>query len=135
MGTTLTVYLSIPIRHCAEAKIITEFLACNDIQVLNPCTITPLDLAKEAIPFQVAQQCWQMIERSEAVVLFCDYYGRDCAAEMGYAIARGKPIFPLHYSQRNRQLHEDWMIKPFSEPEADDLSSLVLNLRTKLGII
>lgn len=130
----LTIYLSIPIRHCAEAKVITDFLTENQINVLNPCTITPEDCPKEDIPRHIAKQCWDMIDRCEAIVLFCDYYGRDCAAEIGYAIARGKPIFPLHYSSKNGQFKEDWMIKPFSEAEADDLHSLLANLRAKMII-
>ncbi len=128
--SNVSVYLSIPIRHCEQAHLIETFLEKKGISVLNPCHITPVGIAKELIPASVASQCIQMIERSTALVLFVDYYGRDCATEVGYAIARRKPVFPVSLSGQNPFLEQDWMIKPFIEPLSNGIEQLQGRLQT-----
>ncbi len=112
----LQLYLSIPIKYCSQAQLIESALKNAGLVILNPCHITPLDMPKEHIPAAIARQCIELIESSKGVILFTDYYGRDCSAEVGYAIARQKPIFPITLSGASPFIEQDWMIKPFLQP-------------------
>lgn len=130
----MKVYLSIPIRHREQARIIEFRLQEDGIIVLNPCNLQFVDCPKEEIPETVAKKCWEMIDESLAIILFVDYYGRDCAAEMGYSIAKNKPIFPFGFSEQSSQLSVDWMIKPYVEKISYDLAELAVKLKEKFPL-
>ena len=119
------VYLSIPIKYRNFAEVIEKDLGTRGITVLNPCKIVHDYYSKEKIPSYVAKQCWKMIKASDAVILYTDYYGRDCAAEVGYATALDKPVFPFYFCEIFPFLQEDWMIKSSLEPISEGLDSLV----------
>lgn len=127
----VTVYLSIPIAHSKDADLIEVFLVQNGINVLNPCRIVYGDWPKQEIPKQIASKCWDMIKRSVAVILFTDYYGRDCGAEIGYAYASSKPVFPFYLYHEPLFLQEDWMIKSNLEPISEGLHSLAEKIFAK----
>lgn len=130
MSEIFTVYLSIPIKHTEDSLLIEEFLCTHGIRVLNPCRIVHKDWPKESMPRHIAKECWDMIEKSDAVILHTDYYGRDCACEIGYAYKSGKKIFPFYlYSRANFQ-PEDFMIISALEPISEGLSSLVDKIKS-----
>jgi nucleoside 2-deoxyribosyltransferase len=127
----VTVYLSIPIAHREDADLIEEFLSQKGIHVLNPCRIVHGDWSKQEIPKQIADRCWDMIKVSDAIILYTDYYGRDCGAEIGYAYASAKPVFPFYLYREPPFLQEDWMIKSNLEPISEGLYSLVEKIFVK----
>ncbi len=123
-------YLSIPIKHRNESYYIASALREHGIQVLNPCDIMPEGIPAADMPAAIAEQCYAMIDAADAVILFADYYGRDCAAEAGYALCAGKPVYPLTLTcHSSLQLEADWMIRPRAEPLSQDLSELILRLQ------
>lgn len=124
----LRLYLSIPIKHCSEAQLIESALENAGLSVLNPCHITPQDLPKEQIPAAIARQCIDLIESSQGLILFTEYYGRDCSAEVGYAIARQKPVFPITLSGVSPFIEQDWMIKPFLQPLSYGIDEVIENI-------
>jgi nucleoside 2-deoxyribosyltransferase len=127
----VTVYLSIPIAHSKDAELIEASLSEKRINVLNPCKIAHGDWPKREIPKQIADKCWEMITHSDAVILFTDYYGRDCGAEIGYAFASSKPVFPFYLYHEPPFLKEDWMIKSRLEPISEGLQSLAEKIFAK----
>lgn len=130
------VYLCIPIQYCKDGALIEETLDRLGITVLNPCRITPEEMAtsKDSIPRAVAMKCWSMIDASSALVLYADYYGRDCAAEIGYAIAQGKPIYPYSVSGHTPFLETDWMVKSFIQEPSTDLEHIAEQLRKQHSV-
>ncbi len=118
------VYLSIPISRTIDASRIEEYLNQHGITVLNPCRLVHDNCPKEQIPSYVAEKCWKLIEESEAVILFYDYYGRDCSCEIGYAFKSSKPVFPF-YLYHKGDFQEDWMIRSRLEPCSEGLDVLI----------
>ena len=125
MNENLSVYISIPIKFCNIAYKIEQRLRENGFEVFNPCKIIPRGVPQEELPYFIATECWRLIDESSIIVAYMDYYGRDCAAEMGYGIARGKLIFPISFSGDLTLLNVDWMIKPFVQVPSTSLEELV----------
>lgn len=125
------VYLSIPIAYREHAERIEEALSKSDIKVLNPCKIVHGNWPKQEIPRFVAEQCWRMIEDSYAVIIYTEYYGRDCSAEIGYAYGKSKPVFPFYLYHEPPFLQEDWMVKSWLEPISEGLSALAEKIHAK----
>jgi len=126
----LCIYISIPIRYRQEAATIERALQRTGARVLNPCHLVPDDCAKDKLPTFFAHACYRMIDAADAVVLFANYYGRDCATEIGYAIHAGTPVFPVVLDRRaSDNLTVDWMIRPLVQPLSQGLDELLLRLR------
>ena len=132
---SLKIYLSIPIRNQEQSYSIENYFKNNDIEILNPCNIVSKGYSYENIPLSIANTCWQMIDVSSGVVLFGDYYGRDCAAEIGYAIAKKKPIFPVFFQSDLSAFDKDWMIKYFTEEVSFGLEMLVEKIQKKYSYL
>lgn len=133
--SSLTIYLSIPICYCNEGCTIEKGLEKHGYQVLNPCRIIPPNCPREQLPRRISQECYSMIDKADALVLFADYYGRDCAAEVGYAIARKKPVLPIILRKHiSENLAVDWMITAWLHPPSrslDELRSRIASLEAK----
>jgi nucleoside 2-deoxyribosyltransferase len=131
---TPNVYLSIPIRFYDDAARIQQELEQAGMTVLNPCTLVPHDCPKDRLPAFFAHACFNMIDRAEALILFSDYYGRDCATEVGYAIHSRKPIFPIVLSNEvSENLIVDWMIRPMVQPLSRSCDELARAITTWRG--
>lgn len=128
---SMKVYLAIPIRFCSEGSIVQDELERRGIVVMNPCRIDShnLSIEKDRIPAHVANQCYEMIDAAEAIIFFADSYGRDCAAEVGYAFHARIPVFPISLAKNESEnLVVDWMIRPIVQPISKSFDELVLNL-------
>ena len=122
-----SIYLSFPIRYCKRACLLEKELASRGFLILNPCNIIIKDRPRQDQPAYIANECYMMIDNSDALVLFADYYGRDCATEIGYAIHAGKPVFPLSFNGKNsRMILSDWMIRAKINPMSKSIEDLVL---------
>ena len=99
------------------------------ITVFNPCRIVLHDCPKEDLPERIAFQCVEMIDKADAVVLFADYYGRDCAAEVGYAVRAGKPVLPVTLrGTESENLLVDWFIRPLIHPLSRSMDEIAARL-------
>jgi nucleoside 2-deoxyribosyltransferase len=122
-------YLSVPVTYCREAYSLEKQLGDQGYGVCNPCRIIIPDLPKEKLPSYIAVECYRLIEISNAIILFSDYYGRDCSAEIGYAVGRKKPIFPFSAKGiDSSNLEQDWMIRPMLQPLSKSFNELLNNL-------
>jgi nucleoside 2-deoxyribosyltransferase len=128
----LCIYISIPIRYHQAAATIEQALQRTGARVLNPCHLVPDDCAKDELPAFFAHACYRMIDDADAVVLFANYYGRDCATEIGYAIHAGTPVFPVVLDQHaSDHLTVDWMIRPLVQPLSRGLDELLSHLESR----
>jgi nucleoside 2-deoxyribosyltransferase len=99
------------------------------LRVFNPCKIIIPDLPRERMPAYIARECYRLIDIADGIILFVDYYGRDCAAEIGYSIARNKNVFPYSKEGVNSlYLEQDWMIRPMLRPLSRSIEELIKNL-------
>jgi nucleoside 2-deoxyribosyltransferase len=121
------VYISIPLRHAMESHAATLLLRGAGIHVSNPCELASTDTSLDELRTTIARTCYRLIDEASIVALYAGYYGRDCAAEVGYAIARCKPIIPfvLDGAINERLLMNDWMISAYTRPPCSNLSELV----------
>ncbi len=107
------VYISVSLQRAPHAEWVEHELTRHGYEVSNPCRIDLPDGPKEEYPASVALACYQLIDDADAVVLLADYYGRDCAAEVGYAYAIGRPVVALLQEARESHLLQtDWMLRP-----------------------
>jgi nucleoside 2-deoxyribosyltransferase len=122
-------YLSVSLRRAAFAEWVDRELSRHGYEVLNPCRLDLPDGPKEHYPEWVAASCYGMIDRADAVVLLADYYGRDCAAEIGYAYAGGRPVIGLMSdAQEPSLLDQDWMLRPIVSRVAGSIAELLTAL-------
>jgi nucleoside 2-deoxyribosyltransferase len=119
-------YLSVSLRRAAFAEWVDRELSRHGYDVLNPCRLDLPEGPKEDFPEWVAAKCYGMIDRADAVVLLADYYGRDCAAEIGYAYASGRPVIGLvSDADESSLLEQDWMLRPIVGRVAGSIAELL----------
>lgn len=92
----VTAYISIPIRHEKESYLIESMLEGIGIGVNNPCRIEEARIPTGNIPPYVTERCFRMIDESDIGVLHLDYFGNDCACEIGYMKSQKKPMYGVH---------------------------------------
>jgi nucleoside 2-deoxyribosyltransferase len=104
------VYLSTRIAWCTEASQLEDELVGQGIKVENPCHIMPSGIPPADRQEVVSRKCYEMIDRSDAVVLLTSgedgEVGRDCTVEVGYATAQSKPVFAYGKEEDFRLLFE-----------------------------
>ena len=96
-------YISVPISKERESRVIQFALEGIGIRVNNPCDIDDAHGPKDNIPESVARECVRMMDRSDIEILFVDYFGQDCAWEVGYMSARGKPVYGVHVESASQE--------------------------------
>ena len=91
---SLTVYISIPMKEAEKSYLIEEALQKLGFKVNNPCRIPGIESADPALlASHFAGKCYEMMEDSGLMILLLDYFGRDCAVEIGYMNASKKPVY------------------------------------------
>ncbi len=89
----LVMYISIPIKKAEESFIIEKALQDIGIKVNNPVKIEEANFSKELVPPKVYAECVKMMDESQFGVILLDYFGNDCACELGYMYSTKKPMF------------------------------------------
>jgi nucleoside 2-deoxyribosyltransferase len=112
-----TVYISIPMREAEKSYIIEEALQKIGFKVNNPCRIPGIETAdKELLASHFSGECYRMMDESGLMVLLLDYFGNDCAAEIGYMYGSQKYIYGVSVDKAksdaflsNHEVKEDAM--------------------------
>jgi nucleoside 2-deoxyribosyltransferase len=97
-----TAYISIPIKRARESFIIEGALQGIGIKVNNPCRIDDAHGPKDQIPRRVVNECISMMKGSDLGVILLDYFGRDCAFEVGFMNASGIPVYGVYVDKSSR---------------------------------
>jgi len=122
----IVVYIAIPIKHCKDSYVIQSALEAEGMIVKNPCNLIEPGFPEGKISKFYADSCYEMIESADILVLYSDYYGRDCSAEVGYAIKSRKPVFPFSIARKESEnISADFMIHAKVEPLSDSFEELI----------
>ena len=92
-------YISTPIKREEESRAIQAGLESIGVTVNNPCDIDDAHRDPREIQKAVFDECVAMMDRSDIGVLILDYFGRDCAWEIGYMTSQEMPIYGVYVNK------------------------------------
>ena len=123
-------YISVPISKERESRVIQFALEGIGIRVNNPCDIDDAHGPKDNIPESVARECVDMMDRSDVGILLLDYFGHDCAWEVGYMSGK-KPVYGVRVNlgHLNESLKELGQYRHSLEKIFDSVTEMVDFLR------
>jgi nucleoside 2-deoxyribosyltransferase len=101
-------YLSASIANATVNERLTRLLPAPAFEVVLPQTFTP-DVPHAQLPLAIVERCLEEMRRCDAALLLLDAFGIDCAFEVGFLLATGRPVVGV--AAASTRFTQHWMVK------------------------